>query len=187
MPEKGCKWTLRCSGTKPEDLHRDVLKSNTARVTIAELGFEMEPGSLGGLYTTVEGLLSQIHDRLKGSNPFAYGDAAEPGQKSNFSRFLQKITSMRTGIEPFTLIIQDPMDNSFIYSPAADGFVDDELTREMYTRTDEENEEMGLNDMVTEGYFPGQGEDETRADKDGATATAAEEREDDQVGGVGVE
>ncbi len=162
VPEKGCKWTLRCSGTKPEDMHRDVLKSNTARVTIEELGFEMEPGSLGGLYTTVEGLLNQIHDRLKGSNPFAYGDAAEPGQKSNFARFLDKITTMRTGLEPFTLVIQDPMDNSFIYSPATDGFVDDELTREMYTRTEEENEEMGLNDMVTDGYFPGQGEGEGR-------------------------
>jgi zinc finger protein len=55
VPLKGRRWTLTVSGTKPEDMHRDVLKSNTARVSIKELGFEMEPGSLGGVYTTTEG------------------------------------------------------------------------------------------------------------------------------------
>lgn len=55
VPPKGRRWTLTVSGTKPEDMHRDVLKSNTAKVTIKELGFEMEPGSLGGVYTTTEG------------------------------------------------------------------------------------------------------------------------------------
>jgi zinc finger protein len=152
VPAKGRRWTLTVTGTKPEDLHRDILKSNTACVKIPELGFEMEPGSLGGVYSTVEGLLLQIHDRLKGSNPFSFGDAAEVSQKSNFAKFLYAITEMRGGLVPFTLIIEDPMDHSFIYSPAADGFEDDDLVEESYTRSHEEDEEFGLLDMVTDGY-----------------------------------
>ena len=152
VPEKGCRWTLVVSGTKPEDMHRDVLKSNTARITIKELGFEMEPGSLGGIYTTTEGLLGQIHDKLKSSNPFAYGDGATTGMKSSFAKFLAHITEMKTGLVPFTLVMVDPMDHSFIYSPASDGFEDDDLLKEYYTRTEEENDDFGLNDMVTEDY-----------------------------------
>ena len=152
VPLKGRKWTLTVSGTKPEDMHRDVLKANTARVSIQELGFEMEPGSLGGVYTTTEGLLGQIHDKLKSSNPFAYGDGATTTVKNKFQLFLNKINEMRTGLEPFTLVIEDPMDHSFIYSPASDGFEDDDLISEYYTRTEEENEEFGLTDMITEDY-----------------------------------
>jgi zinc finger protein len=152
VPEKGCRWTLVVSGTKPEDMHRDVLKSNSARITIQELGFEMEAGSLGGVYTTTEGLLGQIHDKLKDSNPFAYGDGATDAMKSNFMKFLSKINEMRTGLEPFTMVLEDPMDHSFIYSPASDGFEDDDLTKEYYVRTAEEEEDYGLTDMITENY-----------------------------------
>ena len=95
----------------------------------------------------------QIHDRLKGSNPFSFGDAAEAKQKSNFVKFLDAITEMRGGLQAFTLVIEDPMDHSFIYSPAADGFEDDDLFEESYTRSKKEDEEFGLLDMVTDGYF----------------------------------
>ena len=40
------------------NLQRDVLKSNTARVDIPELELTMLMGTLGGIYTTVEGLVS---------------------------------------------------------------------------------------------------------------------------------
>ena len=168
VPPKGVRWTLSVSGTKPEDMHRDVLKSNTARVKIPELGFEMEPGSLGGVYSTVEGLLSQIHDRLKGSNPFSFGDAAEEKQKSNFGKFLSALTQMRGGMQPFTLVLEDPMDHSFIYSPAADGFEDDDLKKEQYTRSQKEEEEYGLTDMITEGYMEAESEEK---DKSGEVAS----------------
>ena len=152
VPEKGCRWTLVVTGTKPEDLHRDILKSNTARVTIKELGFEMEAGSLGGIYTTTEGLLGQIHDRLVKANPFAFGDGATSKMKSSFKKFLDGINEMRSGLVPFTLVLEDPMDHSFIYSPKADGFEDFDLSKEYYIRTDEENDDFGLNDMITEDY-----------------------------------
>lgn len=99
-----------------------------------------------------KGLLGQIHDKLKSSNPFAFGDGADTTTRNNFQEFLNKINQMRSGLEPFTLVIEDPMDHSFIYSPASDGFEDDDLIEEQYIRTEEENEEFGLNDMITEDY-----------------------------------
>ena len=152
VPEKGRRFTLTVTGTKPEDMHRDLLKSNTAVVKIPELNFEMGAGSLGGLYTTVEGLLGKIHERLAGANPFAYGDSADPEKVSNFQRFLNSLRGIQTGTVAFTLILEDPLDHSFIYSPADDGFEDNDLVREFYERSAEENEEHGILDMRTENY-----------------------------------
>ena len=47
-----------------QDLCRDVFKSGTARFEIPEVGFDMEAGSLGGLYTTVEGLVAKLIEEL---------------------------------------------------------------------------------------------------------------------------
>ena len=40
----------------------------------------------------------------------------------------------------FTLIIEDPMDHSFAYSPATDGFEDDDLVKELYTASRKEDQ-----------------------------------------------
>jgi zinc finger protein len=58
IEDKGKKITLRL--TDPSDLNRDVLKSETCSVAIPELEFEIGGGSLGGRFTTVEGLLNNI-------------------------------------------------------------------------------------------------------------------------------
>lgn len=60
----------------PADLNRDVFKSQTAKFTIPEIEFDMEPGSLGSLYTTVEGLLAKLIEELEKNNPFGKGDSA---------------------------------------------------------------------------------------------------------------
>lgn len=41
----------------PQDLGRDLFKSDTAMIRIDELDLELNYGSLGGVYTTVEGLV----------------------------------------------------------------------------------------------------------------------------------
>ena len=46
------------------DLKRDVLKSGDARICIPQLGFESGYGTLGAVYTTVEGLLQQVTHSL---------------------------------------------------------------------------------------------------------------------------
>ncbi|VDM36229.1 unnamed protein product [Hydatigera taeniaeformis] len=50
-----------------EDLSRDILKSDTASVALPELGIDSEPGTLGGHFTTIEGLLVLIRDKVRPS------------------------------------------------------------------------------------------------------------------------
>jgi zinc finger protein len=52
------------------DLKRDLFKSDTCKVIIPEVELELDYGTLGGQYTTVEGLLEKIHDHLGGKNHF---------------------------------------------------------------------------------------------------------------------
>lgn len=57
---KAKRWTL--SVTSTDDLNRDVLKSDTAGIRIPSLDFEMCTGTLGGIFTTVEGLLLKVRE-----------------------------------------------------------------------------------------------------------------------------
>lgn len=74
MSDKAKKITIRVE--KPDDLNRDVFKSNTCVLTIKELDFSMEPGTLGSHYTTIEGIITKIADNLEENNPFGQGDSA---------------------------------------------------------------------------------------------------------------
>jgi len=52
---------------------------------------------------------------------------------------------------PFTVILDDPLANSYLqnlYAPDPDP----NMTTETYERTWDQNEELGLNDMKVEGY-----------------------------------
>lgn len=55
ISKQGCKITFKV--IDPADMSRDVLKSVSCRVRIFEIGLELEPGSLGGFYTTLEGMI----------------------------------------------------------------------------------------------------------------------------------
>jgi zinc finger protein len=74
IPKFGTKITLRI--TSEDDLAREILKSDTAGIAIPELELELDEGGLDGVYTTVEGLLEKLHDRLTKANPFGSGDSA---------------------------------------------------------------------------------------------------------------
>lgn len=58
VSEKGCKYTI--SVKTPEDLNRDLFKSESAEVEIPEIGCTVVRGSLGGVFSTVEGLLEKV-------------------------------------------------------------------------------------------------------------------------------
>ncbi|XP_027191715.1 zinc finger chaperone ZPR1-like isoform X2 [Cicer arietinum] len=62
IPEKGKKITLNVKNIN--DLSRDVIKSDTAGVTVPELDLELASGTLGGLVTTVEGLITKISEKF---------------------------------------------------------------------------------------------------------------------------
>lgn len=106
----------------------------------------LQPGTLGGRFTTLEGILDQVYEELsvKVFRDGMHDDGA-------FEKFLIKLKQVKTADNPFTLILDDPLANSYLqnlYAPDPDP----NMTIEIYDRTYEQNEDFGLNDMVTEGY-----------------------------------
>jgi len=168
----------------PDDLGREVLKSDTAGIEIPEIELNLGEGGLNGLYTTVEGIMDKIYAQLKETNPFQVGDAQRKQHTSNdggefsepipktkkFSTFLEKLNGMKEGKIPFTLIISDPLSNSFVgpvpsdavklslraekegHNGCYDTYVDLGMEIKEYERTYDQNEILGLNDMKTENY-----------------------------------
>ena len=51
-------------------------------------------GTLGGLYTTVEGLLRKIKDNLIEANPFAGGDSARSSMSAKYAAFFAGIDAL---------------------------------------------------------------------------------------------
>eukprot|EP01133_Synstelium_polycarpum_P016789 gene16789-19967_t len=161
---KGKILTLRC--TTIEDLSRDVLKSETANAIIPEIDLEVTYGSLGGKFTTIEGLLQTIKQEME-KNPFFRGDSADATTRDRYNEIITAFDSYMEGTTPFTIIIDDPVSNSYIqnlYAPDPDP----NLTEVVYERTFEQNEELGLNDINTEDYR-GDNEEETKDEEEEET------------------
>ena len=81
------------------------------------------------------------------------------------------------GKKPFTLILKDPMANSWIHSPYAPS-PDPRLKITRYTRTTEEDDELGLLDMKVDDYENengGSGSGSAAAEK----AAPSEEKKED--------
>lgn len=151
--EMGTKITLHV--TDPSDMTRDVLKSETCAVIIPELEFELGMAAVGGKFTTLEGLLKDIKDLIVSKNPFICGDSSSTDQMQKLSDFGKKIDKIIAGdMMGIHFILDDPAGNSYlqnVYAPDPDP----EMTVEKYMRTFEQNEDLGLNDMQTEGYQVG--------------------------------
>ncbi|KAH9605042.1 hypothetical protein KSS87_003136 [Heliosperma pusillum] len=132
-----------------EDLNRDVIKSDSACVNIPEVELELASGTLGGMVTTIEGLVTKIRETLERVHGFTFGDGLEEGRKGKWQEFSTRMNKLLELEEPWTLIIDDALANSFV-SPITDDLKDDtQLTSEEYERSWEQNEEFGLNDMDT--------------------------------------
>ncbi|KIO24690.1 hypothetical protein M407DRAFT_76654 [Tulasnella calospora MUT 4182] len=149
ISEKGKKITLKVEDS--DDLARDILKSENCGLEIPEIQLVLQPGTLGGRFTTLEGLLTQVYEELS-EKAFARGDAAEAKEdRTTFEEFLGRLKQVMTAEIPFTVILDDPLANSYlqnIYAPDPDP----NMTTELYDRTWDQNEELGLNDMKVEGY-----------------------------------
>ncbi|KAK2998358.1 hypothetical protein RJ639_024016 [Escallonia herrerae] len=147
IPAKGKKVTVRV--TSIGDLSRDVIKSDTAGVSIPEIDLELGSGTLGGQVTTVEGLITKISESLERVHGFTFGDSIDDNRRSKWQDFRARLTKLLKVEEPWTLILDDALANSFV-APATDDIKDDhQLTFEEYERSWEQNEELGLNDMDT--------------------------------------
>ncbi|KAJ6926290.1 hypothetical protein NC651_010651 [Populus alba x Populus x berolinensis] len=147
IPEKGKTITLCVKNAN--DLSRDVIKSDTAGVKVPELDLELASGTLGGLVTTVEGLVTQISESIERIHGFTFGDSLDGSKKSKWQDFKLRLNKLLNVEEPWTLILDDALANSFI-APATDNIKDDhQLSYEEYERSWEQNEELGLNDIDT--------------------------------------
>jgi zinc finger protein len=146
MSEKATKFTLKVNSWK--DLNRDIFKSETASICIPEIDFETDSGSLGSMFTTIEGILEKIESNIK-NMPFSQGDSNEANLLDKFCQNIRDLTKLE---KPFTIILDDPLSNSFIF-PTIDSIEEDSnLEKIEYERTWEQNEELGINDMKVENY-----------------------------------
>jgi len=162
VPEKGRRITV--SVNNKEDLSRDILKAESCAMSCPELNLSVEPGTLGGRFTTVEGILTQVRDDLRSSifeGGGVGGDSMESTTKSKWDAFFEKLSEAIDGKVKFTIVLEDPLASSYVQSFTAPE-PDPQLTMEDYERTEEEEENLGHNDMKTENY----GED---AETNGAT------------------
>jgi len=144
VSDKGKKMTMYVENE--EDMNRDIFKSETAEVTINELGLTITQGSLGGIYSTVEGLFMKMIEVLRDNNPFV-GDSADTAFRSRFDTFIDKLEKYQSGSEKFTLIIDDPLDNSWIQNPFLPE-QDPKVVSEIYERTPEQDIELGINYLM---------------------------------------
>jgi len=150
ISDKGKKITLNL--TKPEDLNRDLFKSESSKITIKKVGFESGVGSIGSMFTTVEGLLEKITDNIK-NTPFSKGDSCE--DQKIYDDFITEMEKLKDHdqFEPFAIEIDDIGGNSIIFSiNHEDPENDKNLVIEEYDRDWEQNDELGINDMKTEDY-----------------------------------
>lgn len=68
-----------------------VLQSETASLVVPELELELQPGTLGGRFNTIEGLLTAVKEQLSGQNPFVTGDSASGTKMEEFIKNLNKV------------------------------------------------------------------------------------------------
>ncbi|CEP21011.1 unnamed protein product [Cyberlindnera jadinii] len=144
IPEKGRRISLKVDD--PEDLARDILKSETCGLTVPELHLDLTPGTLGGRFTTIEGLLRQVYDELHSKVFSQTSDSMDAAAKEQWNSFFTKLQDAIDGKIKFTVHMEDPLASSYIqnvYAPDDDP----NMTIEDYDRTFEENESLGLNDM----------------------------------------
>lgn len=154
VPEKGKKITLMVED--PSDLARDILKSESCALECPELSLSVNPGTLGGRFTTVEGLLTQVRDDLH-QHIFNFGDNEDNANDSlpsetieTWTTFFGKLDEAIKGNLKFTVILTDPLGSSYVQNLCLP-HDDPHLKTEEYERTQEEEDDLGLTDMKTEG------------------------------------
>jgi zinc finger protein len=153
-----------------------VLKSESAALHCPELGLRVEPGTQGGRFTTVEGLLTNFRKDLRAqafglengddeTELRAAADSMQSDKKRTWEEFFATLGEAIDGKRAFTVVIEDPLASSYVQSYAAPA-PDPQITVEEYERTAEEEEDLGLKDINTEDYgYEQQKEEESVAEE----------------------
>lgn len=161
VPEKGKKITLKVDNAT--DLARDILKSESCALECPELDLSVNPGTLGGRFTTVEGLLTNVRDDLRSSifGDSEGGDGVEAESKRSWTKFFEGLDAAINGERKFTIVLKDPLASSYVQNLFLPDN-DPQIETEEYERTEEEEEDLGLSDMKVEGYVDEVGNERER-------------------------
>ena len=156
IPQKGQKICLVVKGAA--DLGRDILKSETCRLKIPVLCLEVQPGTMGGRFTTVEGLLVQVKNDLQ-HNVYRVGDTGgdcvPADQTDVWEDFFHHLDRAIRAEDEYLIILEDALGSSYVQSFTAPD-PDPQISITEYERTEEEEEELGLADMRTQRFADGQ-------------------------------
>jgi zinc finger protein len=81
LPTHGCRLILN-------------FQSDTAGLSIPEIDLVLTHGTLGGRFTTLEGILDQVYTELA-EKVFMRGDSSKAEDKEAFQTFLEKLRRVR--------------------------------------------------------------------------------------------
>uniref|UniRef100_A0A131Y240 Putative c4-type zn-finger protein n=1 Tax=Ixodes ricinus TaxID=34613 RepID=A0A131Y240_IXORI len=133
----GVRYTLTVSFA--QDLNRQVVRSDSATVTVPELEFEIPAKTQEGSVTTVEGLLQRAVRGLERSL-----EDAQPGPlRDKLADFVARLRQLQALERPFRLILDDPSGNSFVENPSAPSS-DPSLSVVHYPRTKDQDRWLGV-------------------------------------------
>jgi zinc finger protein len=107
---------------------------------------DLQEGTLGGRFTTLEGLLQEAYEQLWGRVYNPDSDSMTTNKKQRFATFLETMKRAIAGDMPFTLIVDDPLAGSYVQNLYAPD-VDPHMAIEEYERTREQDEDLGIADM----------------------------------------
>ncbi len=97
-----------------EKLNSRVAKSQTATISIPELGLKVEPGSKSqGYVSNVEGILNRFEDAVKRALTLDINENSQ-SINENALNILDLIQSVKEGKLTTDLIVEDPFGNSLI-------------------------------------------------------------------------
>lgn len=115
------------------NINTRVVKSQTATLSIPELGLKVEPGPKSqGYVSNVEGVLNRFESAVETAMEWT----EEQDVTENALKIIEKIENIKSGEESATLIVEDPFGHSII--------VDDNAEHRKLTQEEVENLNTGF-------------------------------------------
>ena len=144
IQDRGRRFTLALDHTNQadaqRDLNRQLIKSESASLSLPSIDFSIAPTKTRGDINTVEGVLGNIIDSLQVDQPNrALQDAAT---HDKIGALIETLQAMKEGEASFALVLEDDSGNSYIENPYAP-HADPRVKLETYVRTAEQTEQLG--------------------------------------------
>eukprot|EP01105_Mastigella_eilhardi_P028730 TRINITY_DN967_c0_g1_i2.p1 TRINITY_DN967_c0_g1~~TRINITY_DN967_c0_g1_i2.p1 ORF type:complete len:463 (+),score=95.95 TRINITY_DN967_c0_g1_i2:92-1390(+) len=136
LRRRGVTVTLRCASE--HDLDRVVMRSDTAYLTVPEVGLESPPGT--ARYTDLRTILVEARDRIETAS---VGFLSPSGASENaVQQFLAEFNQVISGVTPCTIVIDDPTGRSYFRKDNT--LPPPNVSVRVYVRTANQNEELGI-------------------------------------------